>query len=246
MSIVVTGGAAARGRSAVTLMVSSRVTPVLSVRVAAVSTDCASAVPATRASAARALRARIVVCSPARPRGGGRRQVLLSWSRRAGRMPGGGGQTMGAGGACANGSACGVGVDRDVGGTAGSLERRAARITCSPPRVVGAGSVQMGAADVDDAGLTAGRHVVVAARGGGAVLALIRDARLPGTAGHRAARGRDEREARGDDGGDERADQRFQHGAPAGGNEQSERRSIAAQCPERGAPRRSPAGRRAA
>ena len=73
----------------------------------------------------------------------------------------------------------------------------------------------MGAADVDDAGLRTGRHVVVAARlGRGAVLRVIRDARLPGTAGHRAARGRDEREARGDDGGEERADQRFQHGVP--------------------------------
>ena len=130
---------AARGRSAVTLMVSSRVTSVLSVRVAAVSTDCASAVPATRASAARALRARIVVCSPARPRGGGRRQVLLSWSRRAGRMPVGGSQTMGAGGACANGSACGVGV---AGMSADGRKPGAAcsANTCSPPRGVGTGA----------------------------------------------------------------------------------------------------------
>lgn len=38
-------------------------------------------------------------------------------------------------------------------------------------------SVQMGAADMDDAGLLAGRQVVVAARvGGGAVLLVIRDA----------------------------------------------------------------------
>ena len=137
--------------------------PVLSVRVAAVSTDCASAVPATRASAARALRARIVVCSPARPRGGGRRQVLLSWSRRAGRMPVGGESDDGSWRGLRERERVRGRRDRGVGGRqeAWSGVQREHLLAAEGGRCRG---VQMGAADVDDAGLAAGRHVVVAAR----------------------------------------------------------------------------------
>ena len=139
--------------------------------------------------------------------------MLLKWDRRADRVSDGGWSDERRG--------RGLGQRKGVGGT-GDLDEsgregtRGGAVRDQTPTAERGGrrGIQVGAAEMDDAGLGAGRHAVMAARMARRPVLGVARVALPRTRGHHAARGRDQREARGGNRGAERADQRFEHSSP--------------------------------